>query len=83
MTAALIAPEDLSQYEFHLPCEFPGCDEEAAVMSKGCADPRHSAICPRHYEGVRRHFHDNLKKLCKDCHRPWVHFETHYDIVAI
>ncbi len=83
MTATLIAPADLSSYEFDIPCEFPGCGDDASVMSKGCADSGYRAICERHYQGVRKYFYDQDKVVCKDCHRPWVHFETHYDIVAI
>ncbi len=82
-TSSLVSPADLAEYEFDIPCEFPGCKTGAVVMSKGCADSHHRAVCQRHYEGVRKYFFEHLNVRCLHCHRPWVHFETHYDIVPI
>lgn len=83
MTAALIAPADLSQYEFDIPCEFPGCKNEAAVSCKGCADARHRLICEPHHQWVRKFFYDQDAVVCKTCHRPWVHFDTHYEVAPL
>lgn len=81
MTAALIAPADLSAYEFDIPCEWPGCDESAYVMSKGCGDEHHWAICAWH-QGLSRKLFYQVGGACI-CNRLRTNYETHFDIQAI
>lgn len=73
----------LSELEFDLSCEFKGCDKTATVMCKGCADHRHFAICTEHLEYRRRWFYTRPHAFCINCHRPWVNFDTHYDVTEI
>lgn len=83
MTAPIVV-EDLSTFEFDLNCEGDGCDNPAVVMCKACGDPRHFAICHQHLEHARRWFEGRTKAVvCSVCHRPWLYFETHYDIQDI
>lgn len=81
MTAAL--EDQLVAHEFSIPCEHPGCGQPASVMSKGCADPVHVATCGHCLEGLRRSFEECKPAVCSICYRPFIHFETHFDIVSI
>jgi hypothetical protein len=75
--------EDVSDFEFDLPCEFKNCPETATRMMKGCSDKRPFAVCPDHYNGVRDRFYKNYGAQCSGCERPWLHFETHYDYMSL
>lgn len=83
MTAVVELPADLAHLEFDIPCEARGCDNPAYVMCKGCSDARHAAICKEHLAGVRRRFESKGVVVCSGCERPWLHFETHYDLTEI
>lgn len=81
MTAALIAPADLSEFEFDIPCEI--CDEPALVGQKGCADPEPVTLCRDCYMENRRWFYDQDAAWCSFCYRPFLHYETHFDIINL
>ena len=83
MTATLIAPADLSTYEFDIACEWPGCDDAAVAMVKGCSSQRHFSMCEHHIAERREWFHAQGRVICDGCNRPFVYFELHYDIVSI
>lgn len=82
MTAPAVTPVDLSQWTIEIQCEYH-CDQPAVVMCKGCADKAHAALCGHHLAVVRQRFDSNTGKVCQDCHRPWLAFETHYEVVGI
>lgn len=83
MTAPLVVPIDLADYEFEISCEFPGCNESAIAMCRGCSDARHAAVCPYHLSAVKKRFEQNLGKACETCHRPFMHFDTHYELADL
>ncbi|MBB3752421.1 hypothetical protein FHT44_004933 [Mycolicibacterium sp. BK634] len=88
MTSALYDLDqlDLSEMEFDIQCEFPRCTASAVVMSKGCADDHHAAICAGHLREMQARFEAigaEKPTVCTHCHRPWLFFETHYDLVNI
>lgn len=85
MTEMLIAPADLTQYEaeFSIPCEWPACREQAVVMAKGCSSKRHFSMCSAHLAERREWFHAQGRVICDGCNRPFIFFETHYDLVGI
>lgn len=83
MIAVLDLPADLTDLEFDIPCEFPGCDEPAAVMAKGCADPVHVATCGRCLAKLEGDFEACKPATCSICYRPFMHFSTHYDLAEI
>ncbi|MBO0676904.1 hypothetical protein JRC04_05465 [Mycolicibacterium sp. S2-37] len=84
MTQTLVAPADLSAYEFDIPCQWIGCNEPALVMCKGCSDRAHSAICKGHLKAVQDRFWAHKKaRVCDGCNRPWLFFELHYDLVVL
>lgn len=67
-------------------CEFPQCTAPATVMSKGCADKHHAAVCPGHLRQLQSRFESIAAAkptVCTHCYRPWLFFETHYDLVNI
>ncbi len=83
LVTAPVVVEDLSTFEFNLSCECHDCDKPAAVMCKGCGDSRHYAICRPHLDRTRRWFKSKSAVVCKICYRPWVNFDTHYDVQDI
>lgn len=83
MTAALIAPADLSLYEFSIPCQVRGCPHEAAVSCKGCCDPRHALVCRVHLQATEDRFERNFGKQCAGCLRPFWEFDTHYSVAEL
>lgn len=83
MTAVLDLPVDLGAYEFSIPCEFPNCDEPAAVMCKGCGDPYPVATCGRCLAQLESDFEALQPATCAVCFRPFMHFDTHYDLATI
>ncbi|QBJ00070.1 hypothetical protein SEA_JUICYJAY_116 [Mycobacterium phage JuicyJay] len=84
MTAPLIESVDLSAYEFSIQCESPGCSESADFMAKGCADRTHRSLCHYHLAAVKRRFDQNCGKVvCDNCNRPWLFFETHYEVTKL
>ncbi|QRY51821.1 hypothetical protein [Mycolicibacterium septicum] len=83
MTAPLIEVVDLGEYEFSISCEFPGCSEDAIAMCKGCSDPKHAAVCPYHLSAVKKRFDQNIGKQCQTCYRPFMHFDTHYQLADL
>jgi hypothetical protein len=80
---APIVTEDMSTFEFDLACEAENCDKSAVVMCKACGDLRYFAICRGHLNYARRWFESHRAVVCSICHRPWLHFETHYDVQDI
>lgn len=83
MTAPLIAPLDLEDIGFSIRCEYH-CEQPAVVMCKGCADHAHAALCAHHLGVVRQRFDDHAGRVvCENCHRPWLAFETHYDVQGL
>lgn len=83
MTAIRDLPLDLTEFEFDVACEFPDCDASADVICKGCSDPRPFSICANHLHSVRRRFYGQDTVVCMTCHRPWIEFECHYDVIPI
>lgn len=83
MTAPLVETIDLSAYEFQIQCEEPGCNESADLMSKGCSDACAHALCHFHMAAVKKRFDMNSGKQCKTCHRPFMHFDTHYHVLGL
>lgn len=82
MTAPM-SIEDLSAFEFEIQCEGEKCENPAVVMCKACGDKRHYAICGRHLQQARDWFENKGAVVCSICHRPWLHFETHYSVQDI
>lgn len=65
-------------------CEWPNCDKTASVMVRGCNDDRHYAICAPHLRERQEWFASIASmQICADCHRPLMHFSTHFDTQAI
>lgn len=85
MTATLLAPADISSFEFHIPCEWREyeCPHPATVMSQGCTDDRPYAICNQHLDHVKKFIAAHKWHTCDTCSRPFLHFETHYDVMSI
>lgn len=83
MTAPLIEVLDLSAFKFEIPCHSPGCTESADFLAIGCSDKNPHNLCHFHMAAVKRRFDDNHGKVCETCHRPWLHFETHYSVMSI
>ena len=73
-------PLNLADFEFDIPCDFPNCETAATVVCKGCADPHHYAICAPHLEGRRKWFYEQRAVACSTCFRPWMHFDTHFEV---
>lgn len=82
-TAVLDRPCDLSDYEFSVPCEHPGCDVDAVAMCKGCSDRRPFRICGVHFAQVKQRFDANYGKQCSGCERPFWTFDTHYNVMDL
>lgn len=81
MTAPLL--DTLDEAEFDIPCAWPHCESTAIVMAKGCADRHGNALCTFHYAEVRIRFQRNVGAVCIDCHRPFLFFETHYEVIGL
>ena len=84
MTAPLIEAVDLSDFEFSIQCEEPGCRDTADVMAKGCSDHDFHGLCFYHLAAVKKRFDNGRHKtVCNGCNRPWLFFETHYTVADI
>lgn len=78
-------PATLDEHEFDIPCEWEDspCYESAAVMCKGCSDDHGRALCLYHLAALRRWFYSHSDRACVTCHRPFMHFSTHYGLVNL
>jgi len=83
VTAPNINAEDLSEFEFDIPCEGEHCDNAAVELCKACGDKRYYAICRECEIFARRWFESKGYVQCAVCQRPWIYFETHYDILPL
>lgn len=81
MTSTETRPADLTAHEFDISCE--QCDEPGAVMVKGCADQCHMALCWAHLAKLQRDFEACKPATCAACYRPFIHFDTHFDLAEI
>lgn len=84
MTASVVLPLGLEEFEFDIPCEWEDspCNGDAAVMCKGCDDDEPRALCMDHYTALRLWFDEQKPAICI-CGRPFIHFSTHYDTLSL
>ena len=76
-----------SELDFDLACEWPKCDANAAVTCRGCSDERHYLICSQHLAMQQQQFALTASQVpvprCATCFRPWMFFETHYEVTPL
>lgn len=76
--------QDLSSLEFSIACEWPDCDDPAAVMGRGCVDDRHIAVCDGHHQWIRELVADVDPVVpCAVCGMPMCVFDYHFDIQSL